>query len=369
MTPHPADLPRGRVLGGKYQLEEPIGRGGFGAVYRAIQAPVGREVAVKVTWHAVDDPRLRARFLREARVLARITDPAVITLHDFGEEPDGLLYMVQALVVGRSLADVLDGGRRLDPARALAITIGVLRALEAAHALGVVHRDIKPDNIMLTADRDGREAVRVLDFGIAKLLEDDDGYQTTRGQTVGTPPYMAPEQTRAKGIGPATDLYAAGVLLYRMLTGRLPYLADSHFETMMLHRKAPLPPMDGLPPPIAAALTTALQKKPEDRHPDAAAMRRALEAIEPGGAITPRHLAAEDAAAPTVRAPSPVELDASRLTPAAERPATVKARPAAMEGADTADTATDPVRRDARRATALLLLAAVVAAALGAWLL
>ena len=313
MTPDSIDLHRGRVLGGKYRLDEVIGRGGFGAVYRAMQLPMGREVAVKVILHGIDDPRLRARFLREARVLARLTDPAVITLYDYGEEPDGLLYMVQALVDGRSLAEVIDGGRRLEPARAVAIAIQVLHALEAAHRLMVVHRDIKPDNIMLTRGRSGLEAVRVLDFGIAKLLVEGDGYETTRGHTVGTPAFMAPEQTRAKGVGPATDLYALGVVLYRLLCGELPFVAGSHHETMMMHRKAPLPAMTGWPAPLAAVVRTALAKKPEDRFADAAAMRQALEAIAASGVVSGEREVSgeEEAATATVRTPSPVELGTS----------------------------------------------------------
>ncbi len=300
----------GAVLGGKYRVTGLIGKGGFGAVYRAVQDPVGREVAVKVIGRVGDDHGLRTRFFREAQVLSRLKDSATVTLFDYGEESDGTLYMVQELVLGRPLSAVIARGARLEPQRAVRITIQVLHALEEAHELGVVHRDIKPANIMVTRGREGDEAVRVLDFGVAKLLVDpSDGYRTTRGQTVGTPTYMAPEQTKAKGIGPATDLYALGILLYRMLVGRLPYKADSHFETMMMHRKAPLPAMEGVPEPIAEVLRTALAKKPDDRFAGARAMRKALEQAFPSAAMPSDMHAAQTSAPPadeTVR--TPIEL-------------------------------------------------------------
>lgn len=316
----------GRVLGDKYRIEGVIGRGGFGAVYRAVQQPVGREVAVKVIRH--DDPRTRTRFFREAKVLSRLSDPAIVTLHDYGEEPDGLLYMVQELIEGRPLSIVLAGGRRFDTSRAVRIAIQILHALEDAHTQQVVHRDIKPDNVMLTRGRGGAEEVRVLDFGIVKMLADDDGYETTRGQTVGTPPYMSPEQTRGKGIGPATDLYALGILLHRMLLGRVPFLGDSNFETMMMHRKAPLPPLDGLDAPLAAVVQRALQKKVADRYPDAATMRIALEALAVNGGLgstLPPRAAADDG--PTIPTPSPVEMGDSLVTPY-ERPRPERTEPA-----------------------------------------
>ena len=314
----------GTVLGEKYRVTGLIGKGGFGAVYRAVQDPVGREVAVKVIGRVGDDHGLRTRFFREAQVLSRLKDPATVTLFDYGEEADGTLYMVQELVVGRPLSAVLARGARLEPQRAVRITMQVLHALEEAHELGVVHRDIKPANIMVTRGREGDEAVRVLDFGVAKLLVDpSDGYRTTRGQTVGTPTYMAPEQTKAKGIGPATDLYALGILLYRMLVGRLPYKADSHFETMMMHRKAPLPSMEAVPPAIAEVLRTALAKKAEDRFAGARAMRKALEQAFPSAAMPSDMHQAQDSGPPddeTVQTPMELPLrsvDLSSPPPAA----------------------------------------------------
>ncbi len=331
----------GRTLGEKYRLTGLVGKGGFGAVYRAVQDPVGREVAVKVIGRVGDDHGLRTRFFREAQVLARLKDPATVTLFDYGEEPDGTLYMVQELVIGRPLSAVLARGARLEPQRAVRIVMQILHALEEAHGLGVVHRDIKPANIMVTQGREGDEAVRVLDFGVAKLLVDpSDGYRTTRGHTVGTPTYMAPEQTRAKGIGPATDLYALGILLYRMLTGQLPYKADSHFETMMMHRKAPLPAMEGIPPAIAEVIGTALAKKSADRHADARAMRKALEAAFPGAAMpSDTHPAPASAPpdGPTIATPAalPTRPDTPSAPPADTTPsATATDPPPTAQGPD-----------------------------------
>lgn len=272
----------GRELAGKYRLTALIGQGGFGSVYLAIQRPVDRKVAVKVIGHSGGDSTLRARFFREAKVLAGLKDPSTVTLHDYGEEPDGLLYMVQEFVDGVTLHQAIRKGRKLLPERAVDIACQVLHALYEAHQADVVHRDIKPANIMLTEGREGTEVVKVLDFGIAKLIGgDSDGLVTTRGHAVGTPTYMAPEQTRQKGLGPATDQYAVAVVLYRMLFGRVPYRGQTHYETIKMHRSAPLPPMDGLAPTLVEVLSRALAKKPTDRYADAREMRMALEAIRP----------------------------------------------------------------------------------------
>ncbi|MCA9525084.1 MAG: serine/threonine protein kinase, partial [Myxococcales bacterium] len=210
----------GHVLGGKYHLIDVLGRGGFGAVYRALQAPVGRTVAVKVIGgrHADDQEDLRARFMREARAIASLRHHATVALHDFGEDGD-TLYMVLEVVEGETLRDVLKREGRLPVHRAVHIARQVLEALQEAHAQGLVHRDLKPSNVMLSLTPFGDDKVKVLDFGIAKIVEAErsDGVETSKGMVYGSPAYMAPEQAQARA-EPRSDLYAVGVMLYEMLT-------------------------------------------------------------------------------------------------------------------------------------------------------
>ncbi|MCB9543383.1 MAG: serine/threonine protein kinase [Myxococcales bacterium] len=283
---HPDDHGRldefvGQTLKGKYRLDALIGRGGFGAVFRAAQLPLGRRVAVKLSLLAVDHG-MRTRFFREAQILAALEHPNIVQLLDYDEDtryqPVPLLYMVQEFIDGRSLAAVLEETPRLPLPRAIGLVTQVLDALEAAHARGVVHRDIKPANLMVTTLADGSEKVRVLDFGIGKLMAEEGrrGDPTTRG-LVGTPQYMAPEQCRSEGVTPATDIYAIGVLLYQMATGRLPFEAEVWVDYLFAHMNAPVPPLpDELPASFAAAVHRALAKDPADRFPSARAFAEAL---------------------------------------------------------------------------------------------
>ena len=268
----------GRTLGGKYRLDALIGQGGFGAVYRATQHPLGHTVAVKVLTRGELPGRstVRGRFMREARTLTRLRDRSAVVLHDFGED-GGLLYMVQELVGGRTLTDALAAREGFTPRRIAAIGARVLDALDEAHALGIVHRDIKPENVMIVDERGGREGVRVLDFGIAKLLEADesDGVSTTRA-VIGTPAYMAPEQALQREVGPATDLYSLGVVLYHLAVGRAPFTGNSAFEILRHHIETPPPQLDVVAEPLRGVIARALQKDPADRYGSAIEMRVAL---------------------------------------------------------------------------------------------
>ncbi|MEZ4437214.1 MAG: serine/threonine-protein kinase [bacterium] len=269
----------GRVLGGKYTLTALIGEGGFGAVYRATQAPLGRLVAVKLLHRARHDPaELRRRFALEARALARLSAHAgCVALVDVGEEPDGLLYLVQAFVDGRPLDALLRERGPLSPARAVAIAAGVLDALDAAHHAGIVHRDVKPANVMLTVDHRGREQVKLLDFGIARLVgAAREGIGPSDADViVGSVHYMAPEQFSGEGIGPATDLYAVGMLLYTLLTGAPPF-TGSAVAVMHDHLTRAAPPLGDAPAGLQRVIERALAKAPADRFADAVEMRTAL---------------------------------------------------------------------------------------------
>lgn len=272
----------GRTLSGKYVVKDRIGRGGFGAVYRAVQEPVGREVAIKVILpeRAAGPGDIVARFFREAKALGKLKARNAVTLYDYGEEDDGLLFMVQEFIDGRTLRSLLKAeNRALDPRRAIDLSCQVLDALEEAHQLEIVHRDITPSNIMITVDAQGREVVKVLDFGLAKLRDpgSDEESLTRSGIAMGTPHYMAPEQILQRGIDPRTDLYGLGIVLYLMLMGRPPFRGKIAYEVLKQQIKAPPPPMKGIPEPIAKAVLLALEKDPDARYASAAEMREALQ--------------------------------------------------------------------------------------------
>ncbi len=267
----------GQILDGKYEIVGLLGRGGFGSVYLALQLPVGRKVAVKViNASRADDPQVAERFFREARVLALLTDPATVTLHDYGETEGGLLYMVQEYVEGPTLKAYLRERGQLPPDEAAAILLQLLHALEDAHAHGVVHRDIKPGNVILTVCRRGTRCAKLLDFGIAHIA--GQMRLTFSGGIVGSPSYISPEQIGRREVGPAADLYALGVVFYEMLAGRRPFDAPDMLARLKQHvteRPPPLP--DSVPRALAAIVARAMQKKPSARHADAAAMRRAID--------------------------------------------------------------------------------------------
>jgi len=272
----------GRTLGGKYRLEGMIASGGFGAVFRAVQMPLNRQVALKVNLHG-QQPAMRARFKREADVLTRLRHPGIVQLLDYGEEvqPDlgPIFYMVQEFVPGEPLKGLLDRQRTLPPHEAVAILDELLVALAEAHRLGIVHRDIKPSNLMLALEPDGRRAIRILDFGISKATESVDalGTLTATGAFLGTPAYMAPEQCQHLPIGPATDIYAVGVLLYRMLAGRLPFRANSLWGYLSQHIEAPVPDLpDDVPQALTSIVRRAMAKSPAERFASAEQMREAL---------------------------------------------------------------------------------------------
>ncbi|MCA9538701.1 MAG: serine/threonine protein kinase [Myxococcales bacterium] len=272
----------GRVLDGKYRLERKVAQGGFGAVYRAVQLPLGRPVAVKVG-RRLHDAAMQARFKREAQVLAALVHPNVVQLIDYGEStlPDlgSVFYLVQPFIEGESLSAHLKRVGPLPIRQIEWIMDQVLPALAEAHRAGIVHRDIKPANIMIDTRGSGPGAVRVLDFGIAKLVdaEVDDGPVTRTGVPLGTPAYMAPEQCRGLAVGPATDVYAAGVMLHELLTGARPFRGATPVDVMSLHLSQPPP---ALPPEVPAELEAvihqAMAKAPADRYPDAEAFHHAF---------------------------------------------------------------------------------------------
>ncbi|MCB9553599.1 MAG: serine/threonine protein kinase, partial [Myxococcales bacterium] len=265
----------GRVLGGRYTVDALIGRGGFGAVYRGTHLRLGDTVAIKIITDP--PPDLSARFHREAKVQRRLRHPVTVRLLDLDVEADGLHYMVQEYVDGRTLKTVLRDEGPLAPWRLVALMIAVLDALDEAHALGIIHRDLKPENIMVVDGRGGEEA-RLLDFGIAKLRDRDasDETLTAQGMVLGTLAYMAPEQVVRGPLGPPTDVYQLGAVMYRLLSGRKPFTGTAQ-DVLRQHLAAPPPPLPALvPPPLAAVVMRAMEKDQAHRFATAQAMRDAL---------------------------------------------------------------------------------------------
>jgi len=270
------------LIGGRYQLGELLGRGGMAEVRKGTDARLGRVVAVKrLRTDLASDATFQARFRREAQSSASLNHPSVVAVYDTGEEMvgDGIAqpYIVMEFVAGRTLRDILREGRKILPERALEITSGVLSALSYSHNAGIIHRDIKPGNVMLTPSGD----VKVMDFGIARAISDAANSMTQTAAVVGTAQYLSPEQARGETVDSRSDVYSAGCLLYELLTGRPPFIGDSPVAVAYQHVREPArPPSDhdtDLPEAVDAIVMKSLAKRVEDRYQSAAAMRNDIE--------------------------------------------------------------------------------------------
>jgi serine/threonine-protein kinase len=266
-----------RLLGGRYELDGIVGRGGMAEVFRARDIRLDRIVGVKTLRDDLArDQTFQARFRREAQSAASLNHPSIVAVYDTGEDMVGNLpvpYIVMEFVDGRTLRDLLRDDRRLLPERAAEITDGVLRALDYSHRNGIVHRDIKPGNVMLT--RSGE--VKVMDFGIARAVSDSQMTMTQTAQVIGTAQYLSPEQARGERVDARSDLYSTGCLLYELLVGRPPFTGDSPVAIAYQHVKEdPVPPsrLDPEVPAWADAIVLkAMQKSPADRYQSAGEMR------------------------------------------------------------------------------------------------
>jgi eukaryotic-like serine/threonine-protein kinase len=275
-----------RLLGGRYELDGVVGRGGMAEVYRARDIRLDRIVAIKtLRADLARDQIFQARFRREAQSAASLNHPSIVAVYDTGEDmATGLPvpYIVMEFVDGRTVRDLLQDGHRLLPERSLEIIDGVLRALDYSHQAGIVHRDIKPGNVMVTRNGD----VKVMDFGIARAMSDAQATMTQTAQVIGTAQYLSPEQARGERVDSRSDLYSTGCLLYELLTGRPPFTGDSPVAIAYQHvRENPIPPSrvdPDVPAWADAIVLKAMAKSPADRYQTAADMRADLQRAASG---------------------------------------------------------------------------------------
>jgi serine/threonine-protein kinase len=315
----------GRKIAGKFAIESIIGAGAMGTVYKAKQIALDKAVAIKVMSRSPrtesggtppdgsdpsssGDEMFAARFLREAKAASRIDHPNSLRVIDFGEEPDGLLYMAMEFLDGRDLFTVIRQDFPLPPARVISVLMQALAAIAVAHEMGVIHRDLKPENIMVMSGTDDegnpKDVVKVCDFGIAKITARNDLGKsqtgggpklTTAGLIVGTPEYMSPEQGRGETLDARSDLYSIGVIMFQLLTGKLPFEAETALGVVLKHvtDEPPRPSsiVTSIDPRLEAICLKAMRKKREDRYQTAREMRADLRAFAeststPVGAIT-----------------------------------------------------------------------------------
>ncbi len=276
----------GSVIDDKFRIDALIGEGAMGRVYRGEQLSLGKPVAIKVLHaHLGGDPRIAKRFHREAKAASRLSHPNSLAIIDFGAARDGTLFIAMELLEGEDLQTIIDHEAPLTPARITSLTAQTLRALDEAHHAGIIHRDLKPENVVVLTERSGKERVKVCDFGIAKIVESEGKSTaiTKDGYVCGTPEYMAPEQAKGDAIDLRADIYSAGVMLYQMLCGRVPFQAESALGIITRHvMEAPEPPRRvrpewGIPRSLEAVAMKALAKAPDERWSSAAEMADALE--------------------------------------------------------------------------------------------
>jgi serine/threonine protein kinase len=269
---------------GEYEVEGLLGKGAFGTVFKAVHPLIGKQVAIKVLARRFSvDPEMVSRFIAEARAVNQIRHRHIIDIFSFGKLDDGRQYYVMEYLDGETLDQLLDRERRIPIGDALAILRAIAKALDAAHAKGITHRDLKAENVFLGRDSDGGLFPKLLDFGIAKLMSPEDGlkHKTRTGAPIGTPYYMSPEQCRGKDVDHRTDVYAFGVLVYLMLTGVYPHDADDYMSILMAQiSDVPSTPSTHnaeLTPEIDEVVGWLMRKDPADRPAD---LRTAMKALE-----------------------------------------------------------------------------------------
>ncbi|MFT5354678.1 MAG: tRNA A-37 threonylcarbamoyl transferase component Bud32 [Polyangiales bacterium] len=278
----------GATLAGRYLVEEVIGTGGMATVYRARHTLVDRPVAVKImSGSLARDESLRERFRREAKNAAALAHPHIIEIYDYGEGPENSVFLVMELLKGASLADFMDQGP-IEPAKVAALGLQIAQGLARAHDFDVIHRDLKPENIFVCDAGADRVLVKLLDFGLARSMHDS--RLTSQGQIFGTPQYMAPESITSIEAGPGADLYALGIILFEMITGRLPFESKELTGYFIHHLQTPPPKPSEIvascPRRMEELILKLLEKKPEERPVDAHAVIKELQALVPTSGVT-----------------------------------------------------------------------------------
>jgi serine/threonine-protein kinase len=355
----------GQTLDGRYVIETKIGEGGMGVVYAGHHAVIERRVAIKVLKAAfAQDPGQANRFLQEAKAASRIGHPNVVDVFDFGQAPDGSAYFVMEYIEGQTLSTAMRNGP-IGAARGATILAQLLRALQAAHDKGVIHRDLKPDNIFLTL-RDGMDFVKIVDFGIAKVQAPASARLTRIGAVFGTPDYMSPEQAMGKEADARADIFALGVVLYEMLTGQKPFHGENAMATMSAVMMEPAKPPTqvrpdlDIPKVLEDVALKAMEKSPNDRYPTCADMLHALEEAAGGiptlapGALSASYLGEKSGGFRIARG---LSLDESGSVQVARTPSQTSVPPTVADGPP----ASMPRRSRVPMAAGLLVGAAVVA--------
>ena len=318
-------LTEGQRLGA-YRIVRLLGEGGMGAVYEARQEPLDRRVALK-TLHAdhAKNKESIARFFNEAKVLSRLEHPSIVQVSDFGHAADGTAYLVMEYLRGQSLASRMDKlsekGQRLPISTALQVCVQVSDVLSLAHTQGIVHRDIKPENLMLVADpvAPGGERVKVLDFGIAKLSDDRGGVKTATDQVMGTPAYMSPEQCAgAGGVDAQTDVYALGCVLYELLSGRTPFVADGPGRLIGMHLFQEPPPLLSVAPQVPSDIADLVHRMLRKEKTQRPTMQEAADELA-------KHLSKQTGIPVPVRPPSQTnpDSDQTRVMPIGSQSSTI----------------------------------------------
>jgi eukaryotic-like serine/threonine-protein kinase len=356
------------LIAGRYELGERLGYGGMSTVQVALDRRLERQVAVKLlAEHLAEDSQFISRFKREALSAARLVHPNIVQVFDFGQDQaSGRYYIVMEYIKGRSGAEILREEVRLGVSDTLELVDGACRGLAHAHRMGVIHRDVKPGNILRSDDG----AVKLADFGIAKAMAGDTSQITQAGSVLGTAAYLAPEQASGHEVGPAADLYGLGVVTYQLLAGRLPYDANSLTELALMQQRAYPARLDDIAPEVPAALAVAvelaLSLEPQERYSSAEEMRRALHAGASG--IAPAQGAPPTAATSLLSTPN--ETAATRAVPSARRlapqpsrtPPPVPYYDPVLDEPERQRRRDEPTPRRGGRTVLLVLLAAVVAA-------
>jgi predicted Ser/Thr protein kinase len=348
-TPGQQDPLIGKVLADRFEILGRIGEGGTGVVYKAKQITVDRTVAIKVLGaHVSSDPQWVKRFHNEARAAARLDHPNTVRMIDFGETKEGLLFIAMEYLHGRPLSDEIARLGKIPPQRALRIISQVCQSLQEAHTQGIIHRDIKPDNVFLVEMKGSGDFVKVLDFSVAKM-DTPDAQLTRAGTVFGTPAYMSPEQARGVKLAPQSDVYACGIVLYEMLTGKPPFEAALPMEVVMMHLRQKPAPLVGFPEPLVRVVMKALEKTPDRRQGGAEDLHR--ECVECLETLFPRQTPSAGMSAVTegqrvsLQAPTVPPQQVPHLTPPAAA-TSFGSGPATVDGATADGSAADGATAD-----------------------